>query len=81
MEELNNLLDISSSKKSVILHKLLDLDDKELKNNIDISNNVYNDIKIDDWVSKLSDLEGTSIVLMSRAVEIACIAVARTRSG
>jgi predicted ATPase len=63
MEELNNLLDISSSKKSVILHKLLDLDDKELKNNIDISNNVYNDIKIDDWVSKLSDLEGTSIVL------------------
>jgi len=63
MEELNNFLDISSSKKSVILHKLLDVQDEELKNKIDISDNVYNDIKIDDWISKLSSFEGTSIVL------------------
>lgn len=61
MDELNNFIDISSSKIDVILHKLLDYSSYDDK--IDISSNVYNDIKIDDWILKLSDIEGSKIIL------------------
>jgi len=61
MDELNNFIEISSSKIDVILNKLLDY--SSYNDKIDISSNVYSDIKIDDWVSKLSDLKGSSIIL------------------
>lgn len=61
MEELNTFLEISSSKIDVILNKLLS--NPINKNKINISQNVYNDIKIDDWISQLSDLKGSKIIL------------------
>lgn len=63
MEELNKLneiLDISKSKKSIIFNNLLKY---KLENIIDISQDVYKDTLIDKWVEELPALEGSKILI------------------
>jgi hypothetical protein len=62
LEEFRELFDFDKEKKTVILNKII-TDDLISGDKIDISEDVYKDTSIDNWVSTLPILEGSKILI------------------
>ena len=62
IEEFRELFDFDKAKKIVILDKII-TDDIITGQKIDISNDVYKDTNIDNWVTKIPILEGSKILI------------------
>ena len=62
IEEFRELFDFDKAKKTVILDKII-TDDIITGQKIDISNDVYKDTNIDNWVTKIPILEGSKILI------------------
>lgn len=62
MEELNIFLNLKDNQKDYILNNILS-SNINIKNNIEITSNVFNDINIDDWINNLPSLNGSKILL------------------
>lgn len=58
MNELNDFLNISEKQKDFILNNIIS-SNINIKNTIDITSNVFNDINIDNWANSLPTLKGS----------------------